>query len=182
MSVTIELDFTGVNPAGSGLGYLTTGMHEAKIVEFKHYEDSNRLYCYFLTNGIRHRDSFSLSDKALPFLMAFLVSTGVSEDKLRGKVNMPFDKLVGKTAYVNYTAPTMGANGQPVEGSYPDYRYLNQAHYDSMQKAMAASAPASFQVEETKAAPAATQKVNEAAVAGSAAPQASDDDFDFLLE
>ena len=47
---------------------------------------------------------------------------------------------------------------------------------------MAAAAPASFQVEETKAAPAATQKVNEAAVAASAAPQASDDDFDFLLE
>ena len=42
--VIIELDFTGKTPAGgSGLGYLPSGLHEGTILEFKHFEDSNRL-------------------------------------------------------------------------------------------------------------------------------------------
>ena len=67
MSVTIELDFTGHSPAGVGIGYLSTGLQEAKIVEFRHYEESNRLYAYMVTDGIRHRDSFSLSEKAVSY-------------------------------------------------------------------------------------------------------------------
>tara|TARA_R110002020_G_scaffold59684_3_gene162618 strand:+ start:244 stop:768 length:525 start_codon:yes stop_codon:yes gene_type:complete len=169
MSVTIELDFTGHSPAGVGIGYLSTGLHEAKIVEFRHYDESNRLYAYMVTNGIRHRDSFSLSEKAMPFLMAFLISAGVPETKLQGKINFPFDKLTGKAVYFNYTAPTMGANGQPVDGSYAEYRYVTEAYFGQMKKAQAAPAPTDFAVEAKTA-------------NGAGNPVSSDDGFDFLLK
>jgi len=163
MSVTIELDFTGQSPAGVGIGYLSTGSHSATIAEFRHYEDSNRLYVYMVTDGIRHRDSFSLSEKALPFLMGFLVSAGVPEAKLTGKVKFPFDKLVGKNVYFNYVAPNMGANGQPIEGSYAEYRFIPEAYYNQMVKALGAAAPTDFAVEQTngKAIPAATPEATE---------------------
>lgn len=182
MSVTLELDFTGKQAAGAGLGYLTTGLQKGMIVEFAHYADSNRLYCYMVTDGIRHRDSFSLSEKALPFLMGFLISAGVPEKKLNGKVTIPFDKLVGKDVYFNYTAPRMEADGRKAEGSYPDYRYITAQTYASMHKAMAAAAPKNFEVETVAAAPvAAAPVVNEAAVAASATPQESEDEFSFLM-
>lgn len=172
MSVTIELDFTGQSPAGVGIGYLSTGLHSATIAEFRHYEDSNRLYVYMVTDGIRHRDSFSLSEKALPFLMAFLISAGVPEAKLKGKVKFPFEKLVGKNAYFNYVAPNMGANGQPVEGSYAEYRFIPEGYYNQMKKAVSAPAPADFAVEQTngKATPAAPAEAQE-----------EDGEFGFLM-
>jgi hypothetical protein len=176
MSVTIELDFTGHSPAGAGIGYLETGLHSAQILEFRHYEDSNRLLVYMMTNGIRHKDSFSLNPKAMPFLMGFLVSAGVPEGKLKGKTKFPFDKLAGKTVHFNYTAPTMGANGRPVEGSYPDYRYVNENYFNQMKKAIAAPAPADFQVEEQEVAPVTN---------GASAPVAttsSSDEFEFLMD
>jgi len=176
MSVTIELDFTGHTPAGVGLGYLETGLHEAKIVEFRHYDDSNRLLVYMLTNGIRHKDSFSLSEKAMPFLMAFLVSAGIPEAKLNGKLKFPFDKLIGKSVYFNYTAPTLGENGRAVEGSYPDYRYIPAAYYAQMKQAMHTPAPAEFQVE----APA-TNGTSVPTPVVVAETSGSSEDFDFLL-
>ncbi len=177
MSVTIELDFTGHTPAGAGLGYLDTGLHTAQIVEFRHYEESNRLYCYMLTNGIRHRDSFSLSEKAMPFLMGFLVSAGVPETKLSGKIKFPFDKLNGKTVHFNYTAPQLGANGQPVEGSYPDYRYVNEQYYTQMKKALSSSAPTDFKVEETPA----TANGSNGTPIVAAKEEAGGDEFEFLM-
>ena len=98
MSVTLEIDFTGQSPAGGGLGYLTTGLHKAMILEFKHFADSNRLYCYMMTEGVRHRDSFSLSEKALPFLMGFLISAGVPEKKLNGKITIQVSAVRLRTA------------------------------------------------------------------------------------
>tara|TARA_R110000751_G_scaffold52437_1_gene114356 strand:- start:3 stop:539 length:537 start_codon:yes stop_codon:yes gene_type:complete len=175
-TTTIELDFTGCTPVGAGIAYLETGLHTGKIVEFKHFAESNRLYVYMMTGGLRHRDSFSLSEKAMPFLMGFLVSAGVPETKLSGKINFPFDKLNGRTIHFNYTAPQMGANGTPVDGSYPDYRYVNEAYYTQMKKATESSAPSDFKVEAPKqAAPVSNGKVaNVAAVP-------TDDEFEFLM-
>ena len=179
--VTIELDFTGKSPAGgAGLGYLTSGLHKASILEFKHYEESNRLYVYMATDGIRHRESFSLSERAIPFIMGFLVSAGVSEQKLQGKVNFPFSKLTGKTVYFNYTSPTMGANGQPVEGSYPEYRFVKEAHYAQMEKVAAAQVAASQPVA-TDETPAPKKAAKKAAPANNTVA-ASDDDLGFLLD
>tara|TARA_Y100001963_G_scaffold132572_1_gene191239 strand:- start:70 stop:606 length:537 start_codon:yes stop_codon:yes gene_type:complete len=171
-NVVIELDFTGKTPAGgSGLGYLTSGLHDATILEFKHYVESNRLYVYMATDGIRHRESFSLSEKAVPFIMAFLVSAGVDEAKLDGKVKFPFHKLVNKKVYFNYNAPTMGANGQPIEGSYPDYRFVRESHFNHMKTASAPSP--------TKAAPA----NGSSGVAVSPPPAApTQESFEFLLD
>jgi len=179
MSVTIELDFTGHTPAGAGIGYLETGLHTAKILEFRHYEDSNRLLVYMMTNGIRHKDSFSLSTKAMPFLMGFLVSAGVPENKLKGKTKFPFSKLAGKAIYFNYVAPTMGANGRPVEGSYPDYRYVNENYFNQMKKSLADPAPDNFKMAEET--PAAKAPVSNGKAAPAAKPPSSDE-FEFLLD
>ena len=172
-NVTIELDFTGKTPAGgSGLGYLTSGLHQASILEFKHYEESNRLYVYLNTDGVRHRESFSLVDKAIPFIMGFLVSAGVSEDKLASRVKFPFHKLVGKNVYFKYTSPTMGQNGQPVEGSYPEYRFMQEFQYGQI---AGTSAKAEVKKEEVsngsagKALPASP-------------PVAGEEDFAFLMD
>ena len=105
----------------------------------------------------------------MPFLMAFLISAGVPETKLQGKINFPFDKLTGKAVYFNYTAPTMGANGQPVDGSYAEYRYVTEAYFGQMKKAQAAPAPTDFAVEAKTA-------------NGAGNPVSSDDGFDFLLK
>lgn len=177
MSVTIELDFTGKTPAGgSGLGYLQSGLHKATIAEFKHYSDSNRLYVYMVTEGIRHRESFSLSERAVPFIMGFLVSAGVSEAKLQGKVKFPFSKLEGKTVFFNYTSPTMGSNGQPVEGSYAEYRFIKEAHFAQMEKVAAAQVAAAKPAVEKEAAPEIVEPNTEASTSN------SDDDLGFLLD
>ena len=174
----LELDFTDKTPAGGGLGYLSPGQHQAAIIEFRHYADSNRLYCYLLTEGIRHRESFSLSEKGMPFLMALLVSAGMSADKLTGKQKIPFHKFVGRSVYFSYTPPTMGANGQPVENSYPSYRFYAEAQYNSM-VAAANSAIESIEIEETPPNGSNGQAVPATAPAPAAA---TDGNFDFLVE
>ena len=171
-NLNITLDFTGQTPAGVGLGYLTAGIHSGKIVEIKHYEESNRIYIYMITDGIRHRESFNLSEKAMPFLMAFLVSAGVPEEKLQGKVDFPFHKLSGQTAYFNYTPPTMNSEGQPQEGSYPVYRFYTEAHYTQMMNVLSDAAPV---VTNGKA-----NGVSNGASSKAAAK--SDQDFGFLLD
>lgn len=172
--VVIELDFTGKTPAGgSGIGYLSSGLHEATILEFKHYEESNRLYVYMATEGIRHRESFSLVDKAIPFIMGFLVAAGVDESKLTSRVKFPFHKLVNKKVYFKYTAPLMGQNGQPSEGSYPEYRFMQKFQYDQVNGASA-------QVEAPKAEAAPAQ--NGAGAALPTSPVSDDEGFDYLLD
>ena len=166
--VVIELDFTGKTPAGgSGIGYLTSGLHEATILEFKHYEESNRLYVYMATDGIRHRESFSLVDKAVPFIMGFLVAAGVDERKF------PFHKLVNKKVHFKYTAPTMGQNGQPTEGSYPEYRFMQKFQYDQVKGA-------TIKVEAPKVETAPTP--NGAGAALPESPVSDDEGFDYLLD
>jgi hypothetical protein len=177
MSLTLELDFTGHTPVGVGLGFLTTGMHEATVLEFRHYEESNRLYCYLMTEGIRHRESFSLSEKAMPFLMAFLISAGIPEEKLAGKVKFPFERLVGRPVFFNYTAPTMGTDGSPIDGSYPDYRFLPRAYYEQMAlPTMTASADTGdFEVESS-------EKTNGVPTKPATPEAAGDEDFSFLVD
>jgi len=175
-SLILELDFTDKTPAGGGLGYLSPGQHQAAILEFRHYADSNRLYCYMLTEGIRHRESFSLSEKGISFLMALLVSAGMSPDKLNGKQKIPFHQFVGRSVYFSYTPPTLGTNGQPVENSYPSYRFYPEAQYNSM-VAAANTAIESIEIEETPA-----NGSNGQAVPAAAPAAATDGNFDFLIE
>lgn len=171
-NLNITLDFTGQTPVGAGLGYLTPGIHQARISELKHYEESNRLYVYMITDGIRHRESFNLSEKALPFIMAFLISAGVPEEKLSGKVEFPFHKLVGQPVYFNYTPPTMNAEGQAQDGSYPTYRFYTQAHYEQMVAVMAPT-------DDTAGAPITSMN----GTGGQpVAASTSEDNFDFLLD
>lgn len=175
-NVTIELDFTGKTPAGgSGLGYLESGLNQATILEFKHYEESNRLYVYLGTDGVRHRESFSLVDKAIPFIMGFLVSAGVSEDKLASRVKFPFHKLVGKTVYFKYTAPTMGQNGQPVEGSYPEYRFMQEFQYDQV-------VGTSTKAPKAKAKKAEVSNGSVGKALPASPPVAGEEDFAFLMD
>lgn len=166
-NLNLTLDFTGQTPAGAGLGYLNPGIHSGTIAELKHYEESNRLYVYIITDGIRHRESFNLSEKAMPFIMAFLISAGVPETKLQGKVDFPFHKLVGQSVYFNYTPPTMNTEGQPQEGSYPTYRFYTQTHYEQMMSVLSS-----------------TPVTNGASAPSSATTTAakSDEDFGFLLD
>ena len=120
MSVTIELDFTGHTPAGAGIGYLETGLHSAKILDFR--------------------------------------------------------------VYFNYNAPTMGATGRPVEGSYPDYRYVNENYFNQMKKSLAEPAPDNFKMaEEAPAKAPAKASTNNGKAAPVAKPPTSDE-FEFLLD
>ena len=173
-TVAIELDFTNVSTA-CGLGTLPAGLHTGTIVEFKYFEDSNRLYAYMVTNGIRHRESFGLANpKTLPFLKAFLVSAGVGEDKLQGAGKIPFHKFTGRTVYFQHTPAETDGNGQRRDGSFARYVFYPKAQWDQM----SAWSPVvddgnssdDFEVE----APAAPQ--------AEAKPAASGDDYDFLID
>ena len=172
-NLTIELDFTGVNAASGGLGYLKAGLHTAMLVEFNHFDDSNRLYAYFMTDGIRHRDSFNLSSpNALPFLKALLESANIPASKLTGKSKIPFHKLVGNTVYFNYIPPEMDSTGKAMQGSYPKYTFYTKDRYAQMVEVSALSAD-EVQVEQTNG--------GGAPVAQAAAAKGDGDEFDFLL-
>jgi len=172
-NLTIELDFTGVNAASGGLGYLKAGLHTATLVEFNHFDDSNRLYAYYMTDGVRHRDSFNLgSPNALPFLKAMLESANIPASKLSGKSKIPFHKLVGNTVYFNYVPPEMDSTGKAVQGSYPKYTYYTKARYAQMQE-VASLTPQDVQVEQSNG--------GGAPVAQAATAKSEGEDFDFLL-
>jgi len=173
--VIVSIDFTGQTPAGGGLGYLSPGLHTASIQDIQYYEDSNRIYVYMSTDGVRHRESFNLSEKGIPFMMAFLVSAGVPADKLTGKVDFPFHKLAGKAVYFNYTPPIMNASGQPQEGSYPQYRFRTEGQFNQMVKVSSTSTEG-FEVESDES----TNGSNGTPIATTTAT--ADDNYDFLLE
>ena len=171
--IVLELDFTGVNAATGGIGYLpTAGLYTAKIVEFAHFEDSNRLYAYYMTDGIRHSDSFNVgSTNALPFLKAMLESAQIPASKLDGKSKIPFHKLAGKTVYFNYVPPEMDSTGKKVQGSYPKYTYYPKARFVQMQEISAIS-PQDVEVESS----------NGAGAPVAQAANAEEENFDFLLD
>ena len=158
-SLVLSIDFTGVASSQAPLAFLESGLHSAIIDGFTHYDDSNRLYAYMETNGIRHRDSFNLGDvKFLRYVKDFLLSAGVSESKLDGASDVPFGKLKGRTVYFQYTAPQE-------DGGYPKYSFYTESRFDALQKATSGTK------QEIVKAPAPN---------GAKAP--ATDEFDFLLE
>ena len=172
-NLNIEIDFTGVQAASGGLGYLKSGLHTGTVLEFTHFDDSGRLYAYYMTNGVRNRDSFSLtSPNALPFLKAMLESAGVPASKLDGKGKIPFHKLAGKTVYFNYVAPEMDSTGKAVQGSYPKYTYYTKERYAQMAE-VSALTPQDVEVVESNGGGSPVAQANNTAT--------SNDDFDFLL-
>jgi len=175
---TITVDFTGMTPAGgASLGYLSEGYHTATVIETRQYEDNaNRLYIYMITDGIRHRESFNLSGNGLAFLMGFLVSAGIPEDKMSGSMNLPLDKIVNRPVFFNYTPPELEGTGRRVEGSYPRYRFFLKDQFEQIVSAISKPVSSDFQVEET----APNKGSNGKATAPAAAP--SEENFDFLLE
>jgi hypothetical protein len=173
-TINIKLDFTGINAASGGLGYLSPGLHGAKVAEVVKYDDSNRIYVYMVTDGVRHRDSFNLdSAGALPFIKAFLLSAGMPENKLEGKCEIPFHKLAGRTVYFNYNPPEMDSAGKAVQGSYPKYTFYNKDRYIQMQEVTNLN-PQDVEVEESNGAGAPVAQASKAKKSG--------DDFDFLLD
>ena len=135
-SLTLEIDFTGITAAGGGLTHLDPGLHTANIDSFRHFTDNGSvLYAYMVTDSIRHRERFNLgSSAAKSFLMAFLASAGVPENKMSGKSAVPFDKLVGRTVYFNYVPPQIDANGRRIQGTYPKYSFYTKSRYEKMAK------------------------------------------------
>jgi hypothetical protein len=185
-TMNIELDFTDVNAAG-GLGTLPAGLHDGSLVEFKHFPDTNRLYAYMVTNGIRHRESFGLDNpNSLPFVKAFLLSAGVPESKLGGKGKVPFHKLEGRSVYFQYTPADTDESGKRREGSYARYVFYPKTQWDQM-AAYANASDSDIVIESNesngvKAAP--TNGVaKEEPKAAKAAPSKDDDaNYDFLLD
>ena len=179
-TIAIELDFTNVSAAG-GLGVLPAGLHTGTIVEFKHFEDSKRLYAYMITNGVRHRESFGLANpKTLPFIKAFLVSAGVGEDKLQGLGKIPFHKFANRNVYFQYTPAEVDAGGQRKDGSFARYIFYPKAQWDQMSSwapIVEESAPVGFELEAS-----APEPVIEAAPKVAVQSTSTDDDYDFLLD
>ena len=183
-TLNIELDFTNVSAAG-GLGTLPAGLHTGTVVEYKHFPDTNRLYAYILTNGIRHRESFGLDNpNSMPFLKAFLLSAGVAETKLGGKGKIPFHKMGGRNVYFQYTPAETDSSGKRVDGSYARYVFYSKAQWEQM-AAYSNVSDSDVVIEEP-----ANGKSNgvSAAANGSGSPKESansaddGDDFDFLLD
>ena len=179
-SLTLDLDFTGITPS-SGLGFLPAGNHTAPVVDINHYEDSNRLYVYMDTEGVRHRESFSLAAnangerKGMSFLMNFLISAGVPSDAIANRPvkNFPLHNLEGKTVYFAYTPPSLDEKGAALQGSYPSYKFTTQDRFNAIQSISEVAVQAPFEVEVS--APT-NGKVAPAVVANAPAS----DDFDFL--
>jgi len=169
-NLTLKIDFTG-NYAGSDLGYLTPGLHVGQIVEFAHYEDSNRLYAYMITDGIRHRESFNLS-AGQAFLLRFLISAGVPKDKVENReAEIPFAKLSGRNVYFNYTPPATDEKGKKMDNSWPKYTFYPQSRWDQMQQVAE-----SIEVVET------APSNGSSGTTTSVPTSPKNDDFDFLLE
>jgi hypothetical protein len=175
----MRVDFSDTGSVTSRMGYLTTGLHAASILEYKTFDDSNRLYVYMQTEGTRHRESFNL-ERGLIFLKAFLVSAGVPEDKLSGAVELDkiLDKIVGRSVYFNYQPPELDAEGKRLDGSYPRYNFYPQKQFEMMvaarSPAAAQAAVADIAIEEPKAVATATPVTTTATSSAS--------DFDFLLD
>ena len=186
-NMNIELDFTGVNAAG-GLGSLPAGLHIGSIAEFKLFPDTNRLYAYMITNGIRHRESFGLENvNSLPFVKAFLLSAGVAEAKLGGKSKVPFHKLSGREVYFQYTPADTDDNGKRLDGSYARYVFYPKAQWDQMASfANASEADVVVEMPTNGAAKKPRAKkapsVNPVVAVSNSKAESSGDDFDFLMD
>ncbi len=177
-NLSIELNFEGVNAAG-GLGSLPAGLHAASIAEFKHFPDTNRLYAYMVTNGIRHRESFGLDNpNSLPFVKAFLLSAGVPEDKVAGKNKVPFHKLCGRDVFFQYTPADTDDSGNRIDGSYARYVFYQQGQWEQM-VAYSNNAPSNSDVVVEE--PTSNGASSTAPVEAVGAADDDGDDFDFLL-
>lgn len=176
----MQVDFSDIGSVTSRIGYLTNGLHTATVLEHRTFDDSNRLYVYMQTDGVRHRESFNLGT-GLVWLKSFLVAAGVPEDRLSGTVELDkiFDKLVNREVFFNYRAPELDSEGKRLDGSYPNYNFYPKSQFEMM---VAARSPAATQA---AVADIAIEEPKEAATA--AAPvtttaSSSASDFDFLLD
>lgn len=196
----LHLNFTGTEISDSpGITFLKPGLHTAKIMEFRFFEESNRLYVYMLTDGDTHRESFNL-ESGIMWLGKFLVSAGIEATKISNKdiARFPIHKLVGQEVYFNYTPPTLDEKGERVEGTYAQYRFYPKGRYEKM---VAATTAVAEDVEiETEAMPTNGGDTNIAAAkpAKAAKPKkakakakeepvveeatSDDDDFGFLID
>ena len=172
-NLTLDLDFTGIT-IGEGVGYLPPGLDTGQVLEFAHFEDSNRLYVYMLTNGIRHKQSFNL-DKGLVWLGRFLVSAGCPRDKISDRKikGFKFQNVIGHTIHFNYTPPNMDENGRAMDGSWPKYEFYTKDRYQQLQDAANLN-PQDIEVEGTNG--------GGKPVAQAAQAAKSSEDFDFLLD
>jgi hypothetical protein len=170
-NLTLEVDFSGITE-GASLSYLTSGLHQAVIAEYNFYQDDNVLYVYMDTEGVRHRSSFRLNyDGGKKALLRFLISSGIKSDKLENKkVKTPFHKTVGRSVYFNYTAPTMGDDGKPVEGSWAKYEWHSQSRWEAINNMMNSSTDEPVE-----------PKVSNGGGSPVTPTKESEDDFDFLL-
>ena len=135
--LNLTIDFTGVSAASGGLGILSPGLHTGTIAEFQFFEDSGRLYAYIITDGIRHRESFNVTNpKSFSFIKSFCMSAGLPEAKLTGEIDLPFHKLCGQKVYFNYTPPQLDENGKAQTGSYPRYAFYPKNRYEQMASSM----------------------------------------------
>ena len=183
-ALNIELDFTDISAAG-GLGTLPAGLHEGTLVEFKHFPDTNRLYVYMLTRGIRHRESFGLENpNSLPFLKAFLLSAGVAEGKLSSKGKVPFHKLAGRKVFFQYTPAQTDSNGKRMDGSYARYVFYAESQWEQMAAyANASDEDAVIEKPTNGVSAAPTNSVSKKKAEPKAESDSSEgDDFDFLLD
>jgi hypothetical protein len=176
----MQVDFSNTGSVTSRMGYLTNGLHTASVLEYKTFDDSNRLYVYMQTEGTRHRESFNL-ERGLIFLKAFLVSAGVPEDKLSASVALDkiLDKLINREVFFNYQAPELDSEGKRLDGSYPRYNFYPKKQFEMMiasrTPVAAQAAVADIAIEEPKEVATATPATTTTANNGSS-------DFDFLLD
>jgi len=167
------------------MGFLTNGLHIATVIEYKEFAESNRLYIYMQTDGIRHRESYHL-ERGQIYLKTFLVNAGVPEEKLGGAIDdfeKILDKIIGRTVYFNYQRPELDSDGKKVDGSYPKYNFYPRKQYEMMVTARmpgaTQAAVADIAIEEPK------EETVPAASTASTTTQSngsSSSDFDFLLD
>ena len=176
----MQVDFSNTGSVTSRMGFLTNGLHTAKILEHKTWDDSGRLYVYMQTEVLSNRESFNL-ERGLIFLKSFLVSAGVPEDKLSGTVELDkiLDKLIDREVFFNYQAPELDSEGKRLDGSYPRYNFYPKKQFEMM---VIARSPAATQA--AVADIAVEQAVTAAPVTTTTATNgaSTSSDFDFLLD
>lgn len=132
---SVIVDFTGITPSQGGIAILPEGYHTGTIAEARVLDSragNPRLYIYFNTGPHRHRETFEHTATGRPFLMSLLISAGMDGNRLKGRVEIPFTKLIGRTVYFHYEPPRVDDSGKVVKGSWASYDWYTKAQYDQL--------------------------------------------------